>query len=128
MKQFLAISFLFVFLTGNTDLRELAKFPMLIHHYVEHLEEEGGESIIDFIAMHYSDSHHNKENTSHEHDKLPFKSIQHNFAQSAIDIPILFNGIEKNEFIDNEYGNILYIPSQYSNSFLTKIWQPPRLS
>ena len=54
MKQFYAISFLFIFLSANTAFGELLKLPLLIQHYTEHKQDETAISFIHFLAEHYT--------------------------------------------------------------------------
>jgi hypothetical protein len=53
MKKVIAMFFLFSFLSANTAFGEVLKLPLLIHHYIEHTQEDNDNSIIDFLAKHY---------------------------------------------------------------------------
>jgi hypothetical protein len=55
------------FMPGN-DAEELAKMPVLLHHFQEHCSTEGKVDFIAFIKKHYDDAHA----VGHEHQDLPF--------------------------------------------------------
>lgn len=51
------------------SVAELNKLPSLVQHYFHHQQEhDAGISVIDFIAMHYGESEHTKEEN---HEDLP---------------------------------------------------------
>lgn len=72
MKKVIAIFFIFSFLSANTALGEFLKLPLLIHHYIEHNQDNNSHSFLDFLTMHYraDDNHHHNDS---EHEHLPLK-------------------------------------------------------
>jgi len=53
MRKILAISFLCIHLTGNTEAGQLLKLPKLLSHFFQHHQLDPSISFIDFIKMHY---------------------------------------------------------------------------
>jgi hypothetical protein len=80
VKSFVAISFILLHLFSTTELGELLKLPVLVHHYFEHEEEHEHLSFIGFFKAHYAElhkaegKHHNE-----DHQRLPFKGHDHHF-------------------------------------------------
>src|SRR5690606_31054832 len=76
MKKVWAIFFLLTFLNAHTAFGEVLKLPILIHHYIDHFEQDQDTSIIHFFVKHYQVKANHKHNNSHnEHDKLSFKTV-----------------------------------------------------
>ena len=125
MKKLTAISFLLIFLCANTELGQLLKLPLLIHHYLEHHEDDAGISFADFLHKHYDEenSHSSKNN---EHEKLPFKSHDLGFSQTTLiyQLPIGFELQTDKPVLTKE--NIIYSPAFHPTSVLSRIWQPPK--
>ena len=98
------------------------KIPILVHHYFEHLEVDGGISFMEYIVMHYQEKgqHHD----SHHHD-LPFKAHQcHHFNQ--IDV-LDFQSAALSRHITVESSVIpVYKEDFYNSALLSSIWQPPQ--
>lgn len=129
MKRFLAIFFLFTFLTANTAFGEILRLPILVHHYIEHTQEDKDASFINFIALHYGGNieHQHKEN-HHDHEKLPFKTANCHASQV---VTLAFQPFfSLAQIIFEPVDEKITISSQqnYSNSYLNSIWQPPRFS
>ena len=127
MKKTIAISLLFAFLTSNTELHQLLKLPVLIHHFMEHHDQDHHESFADFLKKHYADNPNHSDN--HHHDNLPFKTNecatmhnstvayyhQHHF--SFCQPMIVFKNISVTSKVEFS-----------SSAFLSSIWQPPKIS
>jgi len=121
----IAISFLFIFLCANTEIGELLKLPVLIHHYLEHHGDDAGISFFDFLHKHYNEERsHSSSDT--EHEKLPFKNTDIGFSQITLihQPPILFE-IKTDKPISTK-ENIIYSTAFHSSSHLSRIWQPPK--
>ncbi|MBX2985416.1 MAG: hypothetical protein LC109_04555 [Bacteroidia bacterium] len=126
MKRLIAILFLLCFLNTNAGLGEMLKLPVLVHHYFEHLKTIGKIDFIDFMSEHYAAHINHTDADDHDHEKLPFRSIDSSTStlittspddtSLMLDLPCAF---EKSE-------SLVFEQSQYSNDFLTQIWQPPR--
>ncbi len=125
MKKAISLFFLFSFLSANTIFGDFLKLPLLIYHYVEHLQEDEEELFLSFLIEHYSDdidqTHKNQKDS--RHDNLPFKTIDTHIAQEA--------------FLATPHLSVINTPvvskskclSQpmmiHSLECLNKIWQPP---
>lgn len=126
MKQFWAISFLFIFLSANTAFAELLKLPLLIQHYTEHKQDETAISFIHFLAEHYTGKVNHQHN-NHNHDNLPFKTINAHAGSVISLIPNPIFLLHKQIFPEENTIIPIYLQSNYADAYLNGIWQPPRL-
>ncbi|NBU04883.1 MAG: hypothetical protein EBT39_00830 [Sphingobacteriia bacterium] len=128
MKKLIAISFLFVFLFANTELHQLLRLPMLIHHFSEHHDQEPDESFADFLNEHYSDHHNHSDNDHHDHDNLPFKTKDCATAHVSLAFlnHIQFSVLRPTAFYDKI--SPIYNGAFYSSAVVSNIWQPPKIS
>ena len=127
MKKVITILFVSIYLFSSTELNQLLKLPVLHEHFKEHHAEDNSLSMMDFILMHYSSNDVNKSDQD-EDMKLPFKSPDSCFSASIIAYisqPIGFT--EKLVFFTKEPLNN-YTYKEFSSSYLSSIWQPPKLS
>ena len=129
MKRTIAISLLFVFLSANTELHQLLKLPILLHHFLEHHDQDHQESFADLLMEHYSDTPNHSGNDHHGHDNLPFKTndcaTMHNSTVAYIH-QHHFSLCQPMIVSDN-----ISVSSKVefsSSAFLRNIWQPPKIS
>jgi len=127
VKKVIAIFFLFSFLSANTAFGEVLKLPLLIHHYIEHTQEDNDNSIVDFLVKHYGkDINHHHNDSHHDHDNLPFKTINVHSVQVVYIQPLF---VEFSRQIAEKELEIPILQQQnYSNAYLNSIWQPPQIS
>lgn len=127
LKKAIAILFLILFVFARTEAAELLKLPLLIHHYLEHHEEDNAVSFVDFLHQHYHE-HAAHPSANHEHEKLPFKSHDLGFLQTSF-------VCERATFLIPEI--VIQLPTRrnssfkstfFSSPFLSLIWQPPKSS
>ncbi|MBK9686343.1 MAG: hypothetical protein IPO65_00765 [Saprospiraceae bacterium] len=127
MRQTIAKSMLCIFLLAATPMGELLKLPLLVHHLVTHLEEEPEMSLAEFFKMHYNQGIVIDEDY-HQDMQLPFKSVPSNICFILGDI----HGLPLMEMtpMPGKIGKekIRVITPDLPSSFLSRIWQPPRLS
>lgn len=125
LKKLTAISFLLIFLCTNTELGQLLKLPVLIHHYLEHYDDDGGISFVDFLHKHY-DEKNSHPSANNEHQRLPFKSHDSGFLQTNLvfHLPVGFE--LKTEKPVSTKVTIIYSEAFYSSSIRSRIWQPPK--
>src|SRR6202035_713813 len=127
MKSLISISFIFLYLFSTTELGELLKLPLLVHHYFEHEEEHDHISILSFLKEHYAELHktESKQHADH-HKQLPFKSHDHGFISGNTSIvPRTFNVTES--VVLNRVKSVSFPKeSAFHSHFLSDIWQPPR--
>lgn len=128
VKHFIAISLLFVHLFTATEIYQLLKFPLLLEHFREHKDQDADLSFYSFLKIHYAD----KTIIDEDHDqdmKLPFKTDDgciNTSITALVSCPLSemqlkpFNSPTKIFFSYNE--------SLLPSSFLSSIWQPPKVS
>lgn len=125
LKKLIAISFLSIFLCANTELGQLLKLPVLIHHYLEHHDDDAGVTLADFLHKHY-DEENAHTSSNNEHEKLPFKSHTFSFSQTTLvfQLPVRFE-LNPDKPLSTKVI-INYSEGFYSSSILSRIWQPPK--
>jgi hypothetical protein len=128
LKKLIAISFLFVFLTANTELHQLLKLPVLIHHYLSHHQDEQDKSFLHFLSDHYSSTPEHSDNDHHEHDNLPFKTNDCATAHVSIAFVNLTPFTISRPIIFQDKVSPIYNGGFYSASVISNIWQPPKIS
>jgi hypothetical protein len=114
-------------LFSTTELGELLKLPILVHHYFEHEEEHDHISILGFLKEHYAELHktENKHHADH-HRQLPFKTYDHSFLTGNTSIvPSIYSNTEALTLTLIKSVSFSKDTSFYSH-FLADIWQPPR--
>ena len=129
MKRFMVISFLFIFLGTSTVFSELLKLPALIHHYFEHVEskQDANLSFTDFITEHYTEHIHHADK-HHDHEKLPFKTLDFHLSQVIIIVPQTNYSLTHIGIVTTKLKKTFQYQYDYSNAYLDSIWQPPRFS
>ncbi|MEO8117247.1 MAG: hypothetical protein ABI653_06315 [Bacteroidota bacterium] len=126
MKKFFAILFLFLYLFSTTELSQLLKMPLLVQHFMEHREMNSEITFWQFLNMHYATG--DVKNTEHEKDtQLPFKAHDNCVASiSNVYLPTQKISITKPvRILENKHFKT---PEQFLlSTFLSNIWQPPRI-
>ncbi len=128
MNKLIAISLLIVFLCVNTELHQLLRLPVLIHHFLDHSNQEPEISFVEFLNEHYSSNQKHSDNSHKDHDKLPFKTLDCSNAHVALafvnhsefSIPTPTTFYDK---ISSSYYSVIY-----SSTVIRNIWQPPKIS
>lgn len=125
LKKLTAISLVLIFLCANTQIGQLLKLPVLIHHYLEHHDDEAGLSFTAFLHKHYNEvnSHPSPNN---EHESLPFKSHDLGVSQTTLvfQSPVCFEFHTRKQIPSKEI--ISYSEGFYFSSILSSIWHPPK--
>lgn len=128
MKRIVAIAFLLTFLSSNTELRQLFKLPVLIHHYFEHVELDENESLANFLKVHYEREINHPDDIHGDHENLPFKTTDCHTAHIPVILqPLQLEITSISEKIAVQDTKIYSIEEHYSFAHLKNIWQPPRL-
>jgi hypothetical protein len=127
LKKYIAVLLLFAFLGADTEMSQLLRFPIFVHHYLEHVDSDI-ISMNDFLTSHYNVNINHSDDKHHDHDHLPFRAKDCPVctvfialikpAHSIISTPIIFE-----ETISAKYKGILY-----SSTHISNIWQPPKIS
>jgi hypothetical protein len=126
MKKGIILMLLANYLLCATQLYELLKIPMLLHHYAEHKHQNNTLTFADFLHNHYN--HPPKDSEKHQHSKLPFKSLSNATAAAAfIAEPTLYvfvaNGLRPKTSQQKQSFGYYFA---HSSSFFANIWQPPQ--
>lgn len=127
MKRFAIILLLFTFLSSNAVFGELFKLPALIHHYLDHRQLENSVSFLDFIKEHYINVAKHGDYTHHHHENLPFKSLDSHPNPVFTIVYTYPFVIDKIVITKDDVAVCIYQDDNYSDNYLDKIWQPPRL-
>lgn len=120
MLKWFSILCSMIYVLATTNIAEVTKVPLFIVHLMEY-EGNFGE----FFVEHYDN--HKKDADWDTDQKLPFINppvVLMVYAQ--LPESILF--IEKPEEIIITQKNSIYLEKDFSNLFLSKIFQPPRFS
>ncbi len=129
MKKLVAIVFLLIYTVAVFQLEQLAKFPVLLQHYKEHIRMEGNISFAAFLKEHYVQDNPSDPDYDFARDReLPFKTCPHHFFMlmtAAAPKPAA-------EEVKITTDNLLTytIPpddSRLFNSFTGNVFQPPRI-
>ena len=128
MKKKSALVLLSVFLLANTELHQLFKLPVLVHHFFEHHQDAQDKSFFHFLSDHYSSKPGHSHNDNNEHDNLPFKTSD----CAAIHTSLAFNPHHHFSFCEPQFiPEKVLVPYNeviYSSAILNSIWQPPQFS
>ncbi len=125
LKRFIAISFLTLVLATNTELGQLFKLPVLIHHYLEHVELDGQKSFADFLAEHYSSEINHPDDAHSDHENLPFKAIDFHIAQGLIFVSHPEFNLTASSLASSSPKRIAGNQNLHSTDAGDNIWQPP---
>lgn len=125
VKKCLAVILLIAYITSGAELRELMKLPVLIQHYQEHRQLDGGITFTQFLIDHYNNIPHT-DNDEERDNQLPFKKVDSSIFSSPV-VPASFAAELRKPVIplalDEPYPkNDNLIPS----ANISNIWQPPR--
>jgi hypothetical protein len=121
---FLAISFL-----PNSGVLELFKVNYLFRHFTHHqVIHHENITFLEFLALHYLDTSHQKKD-AHEHANLPFQSSnQHICHVHFVFLPppsFAWDFNSKDSPTINIYKEIYQ--ESYLSAFPLSIWQPPKV-
>lgn len=128
MKKAICIFFLGVYLISATELSQLLKFPMLIHHYAEHKGQIKDLTLWQYLVLHYQND--NIIDIDHNNDKqLPFKS--HDCCSGYVIgafVPTTFYTLCTKSFYKEPRTHFVSTEGFVNAVYLSSIWQPPRFS
>ncbi len=126
LKKIFAISFLFIYLFSTTELSQLLKMPILIQHFIEHREVNSDITLWQFLNMHYASG--DVKYADHEKDmELPFKAHD-NCVASITNVYLPTQKISIIKPVQILEKKHFKTPEQFLfSTFLSNIWQPPRI-
>lgn len=110
-----------------TEVHQLLKTPLLVDHYLEHKNENKELSLLSFLEMHYLNGNH----IDADHDKdiqLPFKNFQDNHPNVVLALPEQIVFFQPQITLDDELVPNFNKSQIFISSFLTNIWQPPKIA
>lgn len=133
MKKLALFVLLLNYLATVTPVGELLKIPALIKHYTEH-KQENNIDFLHFMTDHYlsgdqKDGDVLAKDDEKKNKELPFKNIAFNTTGLIYNLSD-FGTILITSPDPAETGNttIYYNTVFHTSSYLSRIWQPPRLS
>ena len=117
------LSFTILFQSFSLEIEDFNKFPTLIDHISCHLKS--GDSLAEFIVMHYGSELNNHEKEHKEHKELPFKH-QHleSHFQMALIVCVNNYSVNFNE-VKLETNNFNY-KEPTTNLFINNFFEPPQ--
>lgn len=127
MRTYISIGFICIFLCAYTELGQIMKFPVLIHHYLEHVELNQNESFLSFLNTHYQKEINHPDDRHGDHQRLPFKTSDCHSTHIPVIVPQPEFGFSIPTAI--EFNTMKVYPTEEHHSFahIETIWQPPRL-
>jgi hypothetical protein len=125
MRRVSAIALLFLYLSVNTDLLEIMRFPVLFEHFYEHKQVNREFSFVGFIVLHYFRS--DVKDADYERDQqLPFKGTHCEMTSLSVAITA-----ENTPVAPRPTGEVIQKLVMYSSPFTSSltqfaVWQPPK--
>lgn len=125
MKSIAVIFLIVVYTFTATEAKQLLKFPVMLEHYAEHKKHDATISFFDFIYMHYAGS--DFDDTDQDRDmKLPFKSSSFANYNITVFYPTSIALVLK-PVVFTKNKTAFYTEENFQSSYLSSIWQPPRI-
>jgi hypothetical protein len=104
----------------------MLRLQTLIHHFAEHQQKDPDSTFFDFINEHYANEINHADDEHNDHENLPFKSKDyqsHSMCKIVLHAPNSYEIRIVESTINISNGSKHF----YTGSFLSNIWQPPRL-
>jgi hypothetical protein len=128
LKKAITLSFLFIFLSANTELHQLFRLPSFVHHFLEHLKTDHKQSFANFLNDHYTNHKNNSDTDHHDHDNLPFKAADCSATHVSVVFVNLFQfSITRPNTVPDKV-TASYNEVTYASTVVNNIWQPPKIS
>lgn len=103
------------------------RLPVLVHHFIEHVELDNS-TLVEFLVEHYKETINHADDVHHDHERLPFKTVDCNSSLVTSILPPINSSISQLIPESIEGLRPTYSQQNYSNNVLKSVWQPPRLS
>lgn len=100
----------------------------LIHHYIEHSKQDNDFSFLDFLSKHYTHDINHPDDKHHDHQDLPFKTLNSHTLQVVSVAPQSSFFITQISTATSKLKLRPYNQQGFSDAYLNSIFQPPRLS
>ena len=127
VKRYIAIFFVSAILFSQTEFHQLAKLPILVHHFLEHKADNKDLSLFAFLKMHYFNG--DPKDKDYEEDmRLPFKSNDCPQVMS-----VYFSAPAQSDFqivlpVVQQSGLRMAYSDWIPGSPVNDIFQPPKIS
>jgi hypothetical protein len=115
-------------LTTQTELGQLFKLPVLIHHYMEHVDMDGDKSFMEFMKEHYVGNIEHADDIHNDHESLPFKTLDVNTGLTLIEPNIPDYEVSAVQLHASSEKNVIPNQMLHSSDCGNSIWQPPCLA
>ncbi|TNE74916.1 hypothetical protein EP331_00505, partial [bacterium] len=76
MKKAVFTFSILLYLFSSTEFKQLLKFPIVIEHYFEHVQENENLSLVEYITIHYVEDFVIDDDVARDME-LPFKGCDH---------------------------------------------------
>lgn len=129
VKKYVSIILLFFYVFSMTEVHQLLKAPKLVEHFLEHKNENNRTTLISFLEVHYLNGF-TKDADFEKDMKLPFKASQDNCFNFVVVLPTPEKFELNHEFSLPEMHKptILHKNQVFISSYLSAIWQPPKIA
>ena len=113
-----------MYLLSISEFHQLLKFPILVHHFIEHQSEDKSLTFSDFLNMHYSNANVVKDDYAKDM-KLPFKTSLVNLIAHFVAMEVELKDI----YIHQHVRTLTFakldcnIPLGYTSA----VFQPPKM-
>lgn len=128
VKKYLVYLLFSLYLISFSEVRQMAKLPLLIEHFISHENKDHSLTFWGFIKMHYLDVQ--VQDGDYEQDmQLPFKKRDFSIVSLNMVTPpknVEFSFEPKVLTFKKEVSNFNYSEKFYPSVF-QKIWQPPKI-
>jgi hypothetical protein len=109
-----------------TELSQLLKLPTLVHHFIEHKEQNQELSFWQFLCIHYAKG--NVKYADYDKDmKLPFKTSDNFFNQLTFCTVPSLTISNKPTYQTDKKDEQIPSDEKLISSYLSSIWQPPKI-
>ena len=126
MKKVLVVilSYTILFQSFNFKMNEILMIPNLVQHLKVHIKN--GDSIVEFISLHYGNKYASHKDKDKEHQELPFHSDTNSFYKvNFIDFTDKIANISTER--SSESKNFIYV-ELFVNLLEHSIFQPPKIA
>lgn len=127
LKRILAISLLFLYIFTATEFHQFLKIPQFVEHFQEHQLENHSITFLQFLTIHYA--HGNVQDEDYAKDmKLPFKTCQNDFSSVQILLPHTISTFSVIALTLEQTKKQSFYSLFLTPTYLSTIWQPPRIA
>lgn len=125
VKKIIALILFAVYIISSTELREMAKLPVLIQHFNEHQALNERITFAEYLTDHYNNLPHT-DNDEERDNQLPFKRVDSNILFSPVIPASGFVELRKPVLPEPSGRKFPRLNAPIPSATGSKIWQPPR--